>query len=541
MPKQILVTSPQASFCELLRSSLEETGKYAVQAAASGEQALARARNGRFDLAILDSDIEDQQVAALGRSLQEQHHELLLVVIPPENDPQHLSMVNFTPDSYLQRPFYLPDLMEKLAFLLERSQAAPILETQAPPVSRAPFWLLGSKRAGAILDKQLRETFLQAALIYGANEAPASHSSGLADDSAGHLAGILQPSFTSKPTELAHYIKLDQQERLVYAVPLADGAALAGLLDASVPISQARQQVQSLRDRLLQVQPEPDAGPVQELEEERFSSEDEDFLARLEIEAQEEEDEEDNSGELPAINLSDLLAEMPPPDPNRMPISMQEWQHLADDEPGEEPASGETAPSEEAKPVEAQAAVEEGLAVPQNGKARPPGQDATDVDELLLPWETFDEQRQSQPETGDGKSPGATAQTVTQATYTCILIPRMVRHTLTLDMGERLKQWLPQHCLAFGWSLEGMAVTAEYMQWTVRVTPSVSQGNVVRMVRQRTSENLFNQYAYLKEQNESGDFWAPGYLVVSGPNPPSPELLRNFIYQARRRQGLYRF
>ncbi len=116
-----------------------------------------------------------------------------------------------------------------------------------------------------------------------------------------------------------------------------------------------------------------------------------------------------------------------------------------------------------------------------------------------------------------------------------------MRHTLTLEMGERLKQWLPQHCLAFGWSLESMNVTAEHLQWTVRVTPSVSQGSVVRVIRQRTTENLFNQYPYLKEQNTSGDFWAPGYLVVSGPNPPSPELLRNFIYQTRRRQGLYRF
>ncbi len=364
MPKHILVTSPQSSFCELLRSSLEETGKYEVQAADSGKQALARANERRFDLAILDSDVDDQPVSTLGRSLQEQHPSLLLVVIPPENDPQHLSMINFIPDSYLERPFYLPDLMEKLSFLLEHARPAQA-ETAAAPEA---LWPLQSNQTGAILDKLLHKSFLTAALIFSPDGDLVRHNLGLPEAKARRLAGILQPSYLTpqhgqggRQVELAHYLRLDSGDHLLYAVPLADGVVLAGLMDCSVPVSQARSEVHALRDELLQVSVEKEPAPAEEPEAEEpqevaaaeaepsdydLSEEEEDFLARLELEGPDEDE-----GEPPAINLSDLLATMPPPDPDRMPISMQEWQHLADDDDANQELPAEPAAEETQKPA----------------------------------------------------------------------------------------------------------------------------------------------------------------------------------------------
>ena len=42
----------------------------------------------------------------------------------------------------------------------------------------------------------------------------------------------------------------------------------------------------------------------------------------------------------------------------------------------------------------------------------------------------------------------------------------------------------------------------------------------------------------LAKQNPSGDFRATGYLIVSGMQPPSPRLLREYLAETRRRQGL---
>ena len=63
---------------------------------------------------------------------------------------------------------------------------------------------------------------------------------------------------------------------------------------------------------------------------------------------------------------------------------------------------------------------------------------------------------------------------------------------------------------------------------------------MIRVLRQRTSQYIFNQYSHLKNENPSGDFWAPGYLIVSGAQPPTTQMRREFVDESRRRQGLLR-
>jgi REP element-mobilizing transposase RayT/DNA-binding NarL/FixJ family response regulator len=122
--------------------------------------------------------------------------------------------------------------------------------------------------------------------------------------------------------------------------------------------------------------------------------------------------------------------------------------------------------------------------------------------------------------------------------YTCVLVPRLPQHYLTGELADRMAVWVQQLCLAFGWRLEGISIRPEYLQWTVQVVPAISPGNLVRIIRQRTSLHIFGHYPHLGEQNPSGDFWANGYLIVSGIQPPSAQLLRDYISQTRKRQGV---
>lgn len=125
-----------------------------------------------------------------------------------------------------------------------------------------------------------------------------------------------------------------------------------------------------------------------------------------------------------------------------------------------------------------------------------------------------------------------------QLSYTCVLIPRLPQHTLTGQLGEQLSQWVQQLCLAFGWRLEGIAIRPQYLQCTVQVSPSIAPAHLVRVLRHRLSELIFQQFPMFGRQNPSGDFWATGYLIVGGPQPPSPRLLRDYIAETRRRQGV---
>lgn len=122
--------------------------------------------------------------------------------------------------------------------------------------------------------------------------------------------------------------------------------------------------------------------------------------------------------------------------------------------------------------------------------------------------------------------------------YACLLIPRFAHHFLTGDVADKLSEWIPIICVAFGWRLEHLAVRPEYLQWVVNVAPATSPGYVMRVIRQQLSDKIFAAFPRLKRENPSGDFWAPGYLIMGGIQPHPPQLVKDYIRQIRQRQGL---
>jgi REP element-mobilizing transposase RayT len=125
-----------------------------------------------------------------------------------------------------------------------------------------------------------------------------------------------------------------------------------------------------------------------------------------------------------------------------------------------------------------------------------------------------------------------------QLNYACLLLPRFTSHYMTGDLADRLSAWIPEICVAFGWRLEFLAVRPEYLQWVVNVMPNTSPGYVMRIMRLQTSERIFNEFLRLKRENPSGDFWAPGYLIMGSLQPHPPQLVKDYIMQIRRRQGI---
>ncbi len=60
----------------------------------------------------------------------------------------------------------------------------------------------------------------------------------------------------------------------------------------------------------------------------------------------------------------------------------------------------------------------------------------------------------------------------------------------------------------------------------------------MRVIRQQTSEKIFTEISRLKKENPSGDFWAPGYLILGSTQPHPPQLVKDYIKQIRQRQGI---
>lgn len=141
--------------------------------------------------------------------------------------------------------------------------------------------------------------------------------------------------------------------------------------------------------------------------------------------------------------------------------------------------------------------------------------------------------------TGETVEPESFAQFSNDITYSCLLIPRFSDHYLTGDITEFLAEWMRQICISYGWRLDAIVIRPGYLHWIMTVPPSANPAQFIRLTRQQTSQKIFIDFPRYKQKNLSGDFWAPGYFVISGNQLLTVEAISNFIQQVRRQQGSY--
>jgi REP element-mobilizing transposase RayT len=122
--------------------------------------------------------------------------------------------------------------------------------------------------------------------------------------------------------------------------------------------------------------------------------------------------------------------------------------------------------------------------------------------------------------------------------FACVLLPRLPGHHLTGVLNELLNLEMVRLCLAFGWRLEHLAIRPEYLHWVVSVGPEVPASRVIEGIRYQTSDLIFKEFPRLARENPSGDFWAPGFMVINGRRSLAGGLVKEFIRQTRTRQGL---
>jgi len=586
MSASILVATPHATFGELLRISLEGSGRYQVRLVMSAHEMRTSASRGNFQLAILDSNLTDEPFVPLCMDLLEQQKNIRLVIIPPENDPNHPSLGGLLPHGYLSRPFYLPDLLELVSKLL--NQPGPKINDPSPASVTIPDWLQEPSSLQEYLEKALPETQALAGMI-GVYEQAASIGSlracsgQLSESAVQEIVSVVFRHWNrDEKVDLMRFIRLsaDAKDYLLYATRIKGELVLILVYETTASLSQIRPQTKALAQRLAarppqdspvsgssEAQPpasppaavdavptgppedddptEPDIdqpppapasaeNPVERLQENRLPD------------SQEEQDPSESGLSNEAIDLSALLSAIPRPDPQdkqdggeipqpperfppqAAPGPLDGWRVYGEPEPESTPVNPVPARANPTQPD-------------QENRLTDPGQP---VFNLNLAPDEIDELEDTRPHIVAALTSLSkfepTSPALSQLNYTCVLIPRLPHHYLTGDLAERLSMWVQQFCLAFGWRLEGIAVRPEYLQWTVQVSPSISPGSLIRIIRQRTSLQIFNQFSNYSEQNPSGDFWATGYLIVSGSQPPSAQLLRDYITQTRKRQGIVR-
>jgi CheY-like chemotaxis protein len=110
MSLNILVTDPNIGFAMMLQQTLEAGGRFKVVIAQSGAQALSAAKDATFDLAIVESELEDFSLSDLVVGLRSRLPDLAIMVIPPFGAKELGDTTILDLQGALPKPFYLPQL-----------------------------------------------------------------------------------------------------------------------------------------------------------------------------------------------------------------------------------------------------------------------------------------------------------------------------------------------------------------------------------------------------------------------------------------------
>jgi REP element-mobilizing transposase RayT/ActR/RegA family two-component response regulator len=528
MGNNLLVVTPAPAVAEAIRRSLEEVGNYAIHIVNNKAAAVVKTDEASCTLAILDLDLGENWVREIGQALKTIRPDIKLVVLCQDQTPPALDSIR--PWILLRKPFHISELLQSLNKQPEEA-GEPQMETIT--------WLEDVAKAAQHLTRLTLESSAQAALITRKNDLWA-YAGGLSQSAGKEVAQSVARNWDGqKGSDLLRFIRLEstRAEHMLYATRLGPDAVLALVFDAETPFSTIRMQANELVSEMTTEKTGPI--PAQPVEDE--------------LEAEEPEGEfEEGELEIPAI--TDILTNIPSPDPT---MSMRATSEHPDVNlpAGPMPDNGETRVSpmlsnagvfhRESSPsvplnqllMAGQSQGTEGidLTAPAKSKKRPTTPVRTPKEDELAETRvspTTDAERRI---TLEPISAG-----LYHLTYACLLVPRFSAHYLTGDLADKLADWLPTVCVAFGWRLAYLAIRPEYLQWVVNVQPNTSPGYLMRVMRQQSSDKIFHEIPRLKKENPSGDFWAPGYLIMGGTQPHPPQLVRDYIKQARERQGVLR-
>ena len=118
----VLVVDDEEPIRELVATALRFTG-FNVETAETGREAIVRARNGRFDIVILDVNLPDLDGFEVCRKLRTDGDMVSVIFLTARDDPADLR-TGFTGggDDYITKPFSLEELLLRMEAVPRRTR-----------------------------------------------------------------------------------------------------------------------------------------------------------------------------------------------------------------------------------------------------------------------------------------------------------------------------------------------------------------------------------------------------------------------------------
>jgi CheY-like chemotaxis protein len=211
MPARILVVDRNEAFAIMLREMLEKDAGYEAEVARKGSDAMALLRRARFDLAIVDMDLDpaDMGYRDLILKMRELAPTIRLILIPLMREGLPAEALQLGIQGVLSKPFFADDLLRSIKETLAGRVCPQPLPPAAPPSASQPVPRV-APGVQATLQELAREANAEAVLLVTMAEV---------------------------------------EEKIIASVSSLDGARLRMLADLSIDAIQAAQATAPLLDQ----------------------------------------------------------------------------------------------------------------------------------------------------------------------------------------------------------------------------------------------------------------------------------------------------
>lgn len=161
MMQHILIVDDDPDIRKVLRIALQQAG-FEVSEAGDGAEGLAKARNGKADLVVLDIGLPEMDGLELCRALRTTNHTPVLFLTARDDEIDHVLGFELGGDDYVTKPFSPRELVARIKAILKRTKQA---ETEAGSFARGALKLDPSRHVCSFDDTPISLTGREMALL----------------------------------------------------------------------------------------------------------------------------------------------------------------------------------------------------------------------------------------------------------------------------------------------------------------------------------------------------------------------------------------
>ena len=118
--------------------------------------------------------------------------------------------------------------------------------------------------------------------------------------------------------------------------------------------------------------------------------------------------------------------------------------------------------------------------------------------------------------------------TVYKIEYHFVFVTKYRYKVLTGDVGLKIRELIRQTCETFEIEIVKGAVSKDHVHLLVSAPPNLAPSEIMRRIKGRSANKLFETFPELKKRYWGGHFWARGYFCVTA-GTVTKEMIEKYI------------